>query len=191
MKEETEGSFRGSDEKLGGKNGSSEVKLEEFLSEKVVEEELGGKDEHLEGRPENDTVRTESCNGSTDSVSKETGKMAMVKREGDVGGDELVEACEMVAESKKLGEIESSDVQSTTSRLRKGENEKLCFGSGGGAGRENESLLLKEMSSASQPLIEFLEILQSYKLSLVSEKLFDSQVFIIIYIALIFIRKIL
>lgn len=183
LKEETEGSCKGCDEKLGSKNGLSEVKLEEFLPEKVVEEEVGGKDENLEGRPENDTVRTESCNGSTDSICKETGKTAMVKREGDVGGDELVEVCEMVAESKKLGEIESSDVQSTTSRLRKEENEKKCIGSGLDAGRENESLLLKQMSSVSQPLIEFLEILQSYKLSLVSEKLLDSQVFIVIYIS--------
>ncbi|KAK1397709.1 DNA ligase 1 [Heracleum sosnowskyi] len=169
LKEEREGGFRGCDEKLDGKNGLSEVKLEEFLPEKVIEEEVGGKDEKLE------TVRTESCNGSTDSISKEMGKMEMVKREEEVGGDELVEVCEMVAESKKLGEIEGSDVQSTTSRLRKEENEKLCFGSGVDAGRENESLLLKEMSSVSQPLIEFLEILQSYKLSLVSERLLDSQ----------------
>lgn len=173
--EEREGSFRGCDEKLGGKNGSSEVKLEEYLPEKVGEEEDGGKGENLEVRPENDTVRTESCNGSTDSVSKEMGKMVMVKSEEEVGGDELVEVCEMVAESKKLGEIESSDVQSTTSRLRKEENEKLCFGSGVGDGRENEFLLLKEMSSVSQPLVEFLEILQSYKLSLVSDRLLHSQ----------------
>ncbi|KAL8147225.1 uncharacterized protein LOC141707763 [Apium graveolens] len=175
LKEETEGSFRGCDEKLSGKNGSSEVKLEEFLSEKVVEEDVDCKDENLEVRPENDTVRTESCNGSTDSISKEMGKMAMVKSEGDFGGDEMVEACKMGAELKKLGEIESSDVQSTTSRMRKEENDKLCFGSGVGAKRETESLLLKEMSSISQPMIEFLEILQSYKLSLVSEKLLDSQ----------------
>lgn len=170
LKEEREGSFRGCDEKLGGKNESTEVELQN-----VVEEEVGGKDENLEVRPENNMVRAESCNGSTDSISKETGKMGMVKREEEVGGDELVQLCEMVAESKKLGEIDSSDVQSTTSRLRKEENEKLCFGSGGGAGRENESLLLKQMSSVSQPLIEFLEILQSYKLGLVSERLLDSQ----------------
>lgn len=180
LKEEREESFRGCDEKLGSKKGSSEVKLEDFWLEK-----LGDKDENLEAyqvKLENDTVRTESGNGSTDSISKEMRKMAMamvkVEGEGEVGANELIDVCEMVAESKKFGERENLDVQSTTSRLRK-ENEKLHFG---GAGRENDSLLSKEMSSVSHPLIDFLEILQSCKLSLVSEKLLAGQVYVVIYI---------
>ncbi|XP_063949156.1 uncharacterized protein LOC108223169 isoform X2 [Daucus carota subsp. sativus] len=178
LREEGEESFRGCVEKLGSKDGSSEVKLEEFLPEKVIEEVVGGKDENLETcevKPENDVIRAESCNGSTDSISKETGKVTVVKVEAEVAVNELAEVCKTVAESKKLGVIESSDVLSTTSRLRKEEIEKLQFGSCVGAGRENESQLLKEMSSVSQPLIEILEILKSYKLGLVSERLLDSQ----------------
>lgn len=182
LREEGEESFRGCVEKLGSKDGSSEVKLEEFLPEKVIEEVVGGKDENLETcevKPENDVIRAESCNGSTDSISKETGKVTVVKVEAEVAVNELAEVCKTVAESKKLGVIESSDVLSTTSRLRKEEIEKLQFGSCVGAGRENESQLLKEMSSVSQPLIEILEILKSYKLGLVSERLLDSQVYIV------------
>lgn len=123
-------------------------------------------------------VREESCNGSSDSIAKEMVQATSVKVEQDGGASESPELWESVAESKGSAEKESSDVQSSASKLKKEESDRLHCGSSGGDERETEDQsppALKGTFVKSQPLVDFLEILWSHKLGSIFERLLESQ----------------
>lgn len=130
-------------------------------------------------------VREESCNGSSDSIAKEMVQATSVKVEQEGGASESPELWESVAESKGSGEKESSDVQSSASKLKKEESDRLHCGSSGGYERETEdqSPALKGTFVKSQPLVDFLEILRSHKLGSVFERLLESQVYCLIILS--------
>ncbi|XP_075517823.1 uncharacterized protein LOC142552087 isoform X1 [Primulina tabacum] len=129
----------------------------------------------LNSEPDRKLDREDSCNGSSNSIEKETGKEAMAKRASESG-----EAVESEAESKGGDEAmkESSDVQSSASRSKKEEGiDKARRGNTRGDERDHEdqSLSVKDLSTQSQPLIDFLQVVRSHKLGSVFERRLRSQ----------------
>ncbi|XWS59240.1 hypothetical protein CRYUN_Cryun08bG0104400 [Craigia yunnanensis] len=109
----------------------------------------------------------DSCNGSCDSVAKESAGNSKRVDTGRETGD----SPESVAESKgEEPNRESSDVQSSASLSGKEKKN---------AEPDNEDLdqspAIKEESIESQPLVEFLEIFQSHKLGSLFERRLESQ----------------
>ncbi|XP_022766786.1 pinin [Durio zibethinus] len=123
---------------------------------------------------ENDKPAGEdSCNGSCDSVAKQSAENSeRVDPRGEPG-----DSPESVAESKGDEPIrESSDVQSSASLSGK---EKKIAEPGEPDEPDNEELdqspAIKEVSIESQPLVEFLEILRSHTLGSLFERRLESQ----------------
>lgn len=128
-------------------------------------------------------VVEDSCNGSSDSVVKET---AVVEAEKGNSG----ELKESVAESKGREEEEgtkespsNSEVQSSASLSRKLGQEPKPGGPGGPdrpeepsePDQEDESPAMKGVPVESQPLVEFLGILRSHKFTSFFERRLHSQ----------------
>ncbi|XVF56020.1 hypothetical protein PTKIN_Ptkin06aG0083100 [Pterospermum kingtungense] len=115
----------------------------------------------------------DSCNGSCDSVAKESaGNSERVDTRIEPG-----DSPESVAESKgEEPNRESSDVQSSASLSGK---EKKNVEPAEPDEPDNEDLdqspAIKEVSIESQPLVEFLEIFQSHKLGSLFERRLESQ----------------
>ncbi|KAL2483144.1 DNA-binding bromodomain-containing protein [Forsythia ovata] len=125
-----------------------------------------------EGKP----VREESCNGSSDSIEKDSVREVKVERTSDSVG--LVES---EAESKGGGDEaakESSDVQSSASRSKKEEeNDKIHRVSMSGDERDHgdQSGTVKHLLAASQPLLDLLQSIRAHKSGSVFERRLQSQ----------------
>ena len=116
----------------------------------------------------------DSCNGSCDSVAKESAGNSKRVDTGREPGD----SPESVAESKgEQPNRESSDVQSSASLSGK---EKKIAELNEPDEPDNEDLdrspAIKEVSIEFQPLVEFLEIFRSHNLGSLFERRFESQV---------------
>ncbi|KZV53326.1 DNA-binding bromodomain-containing protein [Dorcoceras hygrometricum] len=126
----------------------------------------------LNSEPNLKPDREDSCNGSSNSIEKESGKAAIAERASESGESE--------AESKGGDEAlkESSDVQSSASRSKKEEGiDKARRGNTSGDERDHEdqSRSVKDLSAQSQPLIDFLQVIRSHKLGSVFERRLRSQ----------------
>ncbi|VFQ73954.1 unnamed protein product [Cuscuta campestris] len=125
---------------------------------------------------ERKAVRADSCNGSSNSVEKEPVR-ELVKTESVTDWAELLES---VAESKvnEEGTKENSDVQSSVSKSRKAESsnrENWRSRSCNERGNTNESPATKIMPSEFQPLINFLEKIESHKHGSLFTRMLESQ----------------
>nr|DAD42210.1 TPA_asm: hypothetical protein HUJ06_000440 [Nelumbo nucifera] len=123
-----------------------------------------------------------SCNGSSDTVPKESAAPPVGKSLGSVKAREAGDSPELwesMAESKGGGDEETkenSDVQSSAS-LSKKNRRKAISGSSSGDEPETEEVspAIKRISVKSEPLMSFLEIIRSHKYGSVFERRLDSQ----------------
>lgn len=130
---------------------------------------------------EGKTGREDSCNCSSNSVEKEP-VHEVVKTEPVTDSAELLES---VAESKGNEEStkENSDVQSSASKSRKtedGDRANRRSSSRDERANTNESPAVKEMPAEFQPLINFLEKIESNKHYSLFMRRLESQVKIIL-----------
>ncbi|GAB4851540.1 hypothetical protein Ancab_030943 [Ancistrocladus abbreviatus] len=128
-----------------------------------------------------------SCDGSSDTISpaqKSTSSQDRNSAKSDSVKERVdsLELRESVAESKGGGEEEgtkeSSDVQSSANLSRKLGGEKVISGCNSGGDEpeaENQSLGVKHSNCKSQPLIDFLELIESHKLGSMFEHRLESQ----------------
>ncbi|KAM7505540.1 hypothetical protein LguiB_004444 [Lonicera macranthoides] len=123
-------------------------------------------------------VQEDSCNGSSDSIAKEP---VFVSAKVESVDGQVEPELESVAESEGGtgdGAKESSDVQSSASKLRKEGSDKVLRGSSIGDEPENEDHQfpgIKVGSGKSQPLVDFLESVRSHKLGSVFGSRLSSQ----------------
>ncbi|XP_057982519.1 uncharacterized protein LOC131167696 [Malania oleifera] len=106
----------------------------------------------------------DSCNGSSESMAKESATRNSEKRDSERGSGESPELWESVAESKGGGDglkESSSDVQSSASLSRKTD--------------DHQAPATKPVSFESQPLIEVLQIIKSHRLGSVFSRRLESQ----------------
>lgn len=115
-------------------------------------------------------VREDSCKGSCESVAKE---MAANSDRADPvrEGNDSPEIVESIDESKGEEEVkETSDVQSSASLPRKETVEQDQ------PDNEDQSLTVNRLPVESQPLIDFIDILQSHPISSHFSRRLESQV---------------
>ncbi|KAE8680597.1 Detected protein of unknown function [Hibiscus syriacus] len=111
----------------------------------------------------------DSCNGSSDSVTKES-----AENSERVDPRETGDSPESVAESKREEpNRESSDVQSTASLS--GKEKKKAEPDKPDHGELDQSPAMKEVSVESQPLVQFLEIFRFHKIGSLFERRLESQ----------------
>ncbi|XP_073132211.1 uncharacterized protein [Henckelia pumila] len=162
----------GAEKTRTGEKESEPVEAEAAEAERNRTGESSEEPADLNSEPDRKPDREDSCNGSSNSIEKESGKAAIAERASESGESE--------AESQGGDEAmkESSDVQSSASRSKKEEGiDKARRGNTSGDERDHEdqSLSVKDLSVQSQPLIDFLQVIRSHKLGSVFERRLRSQ----------------